>query len=64
MLLVAGDDRQLDSGLGDVERHALAVVLDRDDVAALGRDELEQLDELAGAVGDARAHDEVTARRA
>ena len=44
MLLVARDDGQLDLGLADVHGHALAMVLDGDDVAALGRDELEQLD--------------------
>ena len=60
MILVARDDGQLDLRLADVHGHAFAVVLDRDDVAAFGRDELEQLDERAGAVGDARAHDEVT----
>ena len=64
VILVARDDGQLDLRLADVDRHSFAVVLDRDDVAALGRDELEQLDERAGAVGDARAHDEVAARRA
>ena len=52
VILVARDDGQLDLGLADVHGHAFAVVLDRDDVAAFGRDELEQLDERAGAVGD------------
>ena len=35
VLLVARDDRQLDLGVGDLERHALAPVFDRDDVSAL-----------------------------
>ena len=39
-----------------------AVVLDGDDVAALLRDERQQLDQLARAVGRLRAHDEVAAR--
>ena len=63
MLLVARHDRQLHLGLGEVDVHPLAVVLDVDDVAALGRHELEQLQEPTGAVGDVGAHDEVAAGR-
>ena len=52
MGLVAHRERQLDLGLTDRELHPLAVVLDRDDVPALRGDELEQLDQLAGPVGE------------
>ena len=51
VLLVARDERQLDLRLADRQVHALAVVLDRDDVAALLRDERQQLDQLARPVG-------------
>ena len=48
--LVAHRQRQLDLGLADQEVEILAVVLHRDDVGALLRDELEKLDQLAGPV--------------
>src|SRR5206468_1310612 len=52
VLLVTGDDRQLDARIAEVERDALALVLDRDEVASLARDQLEQLDQLPRAVGE------------
>ena len=51
--LVAHRERQLDLGLADRQLHPLAVMLDGDDVRALLGDELQELDELAGAVGEA-----------
>ena len=49
VLEVARSDRELDLRLGDGDVHALAMVLDRDDVHALLRAELQQLDQLARA---------------
>ena len=62
VLLVAGHQRQLDLALAHRDVHALAVVLDRDDVHPLLGDQRQQLDQLARPVGHARAHDEVAAR--
>src|SRR5262245_22495464 len=50
VLLVARDQRQLDANVGDLERDALAAVLDRDDVRALLGDRPQQLDQLARAI--------------
>ena len=58
MLDVAGAERELDLGLPHRQRHPLAVVLDRDDVRALFRDELgAALDEGAELI-DVRERDE------
>ena len=54
VLLVARDQRELDADVGDLERHAFAAVLDRDDVRATVGD-VEQLYQLAGAIGEAAA---------
>src|SRR5207248_6073518 len=61
MLGVAQRERQLDLGVAQGERDALAAVLDLDDVAPLLRDELEQLDQLARPVRHARPQREVAA---
>ena len=58
VLLVAHREGELDLRLPDREAHALAVVLDRDDVGPFLRDELQQLDQLAGTVAEPRPDDE------
>ena len=61
MLLVPGEERRLDLGLGHWDVHPLSVVLDRDHVRALLGEEREQLAQLPRPVGDSRADDEVAA---
>src|SRR5215213_5801944 len=62
MVAIAGRQSELDLRLDDGQVEALAVVLDRDHVHALLGDQGQELQQLAGAVGDLRAHDEVAAR--
>ena len=49
MLLVAHDERELDLRARDREVHALAVVVDAEDVRALLGDEREEVGEVARA---------------
>ena len=56
-------ESELDLGRVDGNVHALAVVLDRDDVAALGGDQREELDQLPRPVGEVRANDQVAPGR-
>ena len=50
MLLVPHDDGQVEADIADLELHALAAMLDLDDVGALARNELADPDQLAGPV--------------
>ena len=63
VLLVSREQRGLDLGLRDGRVHALAVVLDRHDVRVLVGEEGQELGQLARAVGDPRADDEVAPRQ-
>src|SRR3954464_10386072 len=61
MLRVAREERQLDARVADENACRLALVLDFHDIHALGREEVEELRELAGVIGELGADDEVAA---